>query len=106
MGAVASWHDGSIGGETMKKKVIPINPGEIESKAINLMSLIKNNEERKPADQVDHTVSVIKEDDIGVMICGSAHRLEDCFVKLIQQRPELYYVIDRALSRYAHKGIY
>ena len=26
------------------------------------------------------------------MVCGTAHKLEDCFYRLIQQRPELYYV--------------
>lgn len=69
------------------------------------MSLVKNNQSCKPADQVDLTVSVLHDNEVGVMVCGTAHKLEDCFYRLIQQRPELYYVIDKALSRYAHKGM-
>lgn len=105
MGAVASWHDGSIGGNDMAKKVNPIDPEDLQKKALELISLVRRNQNCKPADQVDHTVSVVQDDNVGIMICGSAHRLEDCFYRLIQERPEIYFVIDNALSRYAHKGM-
>ena len=73
----------------MAKKVNPIDPAEIEEKALSLMKLIRRNEERKPADRVDHTVTVITKDEIGVMVCGSAHQLEDLFVDLLAKRPEM-----------------
>ena len=43
MGAVTSWHDGSIGGQDMAKKVNPIELAEIEEKALSLMKLIRRN---------------------------------------------------------------
>lgn len=102
MGAVSSWHDGSIGGYDMAKKVNTIDPAEIKEKTLSLMKLIRRNEERKRADRVDHTVSVITKDELGVMVCGSAHQLEDLFVELIVQRPEMRQVLDNAIRRYGY----
>lgn len=82
----------------------PIDPAEIESKALSLMKLIRRNEERKPADRVDHTVSVVTKDDVGVMICGSAHMLEDLMVELLQQRPEMRQVLENAVYRYGQRN--
>lgn len=104
MGAVASWYDGSVGGQDMAKKVNPIDPAEIEEKAISLMKLIRRNEERKPADRVDHTVTVITKDELGVMVCGSAHQLEDLFVDLLAKRPEMRQVLDNAVRRYGQSN--
>ena len=104
MGAVASWHDGSIGGQDMAKKVNPIDPAEIEEKALSLMKLIRRNEERKPADRVDHTVTVITKDELGVMVCGSAHQLEDLFVEMLVQRPEMRQVLENAIYRYGQRN--
>lgn len=87
----------------MAKKVNTIDPAEIEEKALSLMKLIRRNEERKPADRVDHTVSVITKDELGVMVCGSAHQLEDLFVELIVQRPEMRQVLDNAIHRYGQR---
>lgn len=86
----------------MAKKVNTIDPAEIEEKALSLMKLIRRNEERKRADRVDHTVSVIIKDELGVMVCGSAHQLEDLFVELLGKRPEMRQVLDNAIRRYGY----
>lgn len=88
----------------MAKVVNPIDPSEIESKALSLMKLIRRNEERKPADRVDHTVTVVTQDKLGVMICGSAHELEDLIVEVIKQRPEMRQVLDNAIQRYGQRN--
>lgn len=87
----------------MAKVVNLIDPAEIESKALSLMKLIRRNEERKPSDRVDHTVTVVTKDKLGVMICGSAHELEDLMVEVIRQRPEMRQVLDNAIQRYAQR---
>lgn len=88
----------------MAKKINPIDPAEIEGKALSLMKLIRRNEERKPADRVDHTVSVITKDGLGVMVCGSAHQLEDLVLELIVQRPEMRQVLENAINRYGQRN--
>lgn len=90
----------------MARKINPIDPAEIESKALSLMKLIRRNEERKPADRVDHTVTVVTKDDLGVMICGSAHRLEDLVLELLVERPEMRQVLENAINRYGQRNQY
>lgn len=88
----------------MAQKVKPIDSAEIESKALSLMKMIRRNEERKPADRVDHTVTVVTKDKLGVMICGSAHELEDLIVEVIKQRPEMRQVLENAINRYGQRN--
>lgn len=78
----------------------PIDPAEIEAKALSLAKLIRRNEERKPADRVDHTVTVVTEDDRALMICGSAHQMTGMFVELLKKRPEFRQVMDDAVRLY------
>lgn len=85
----------------MAKKVTKqIDPAEIDAKALSLAKLIKRNEERKPEDRVDHSVSVIIEDDRALMVCGSAHMMVGMFVELLQQRPEFRQVMEDAVRKY------
>lgn len=102
MGADTFRNDGGI---AMAKNVVkPVDPAEIESKALSLMKLIRRNEERKPADRVDHTVTVVTKDKLGVMVCGSAHQLEDLFLDMIVKRPEMRQVLENAVYRYGQRN--
>ena len=77
-----------------------IDVAEIESKALSLMKLIRRNEERTPAERVDHTVTVITEEDRGLMVCGSAHQMEGMFLELLKKRPEFRQVLQDAIQKY------
>lgn len=77
-----------------------IDVTEIESKALSLMKLVRRNEERKPAERVDHTVTVIIEEDRGLMVCGSAHQMEGMFLELLKKRPEFRQVFQDAIQKY------
>lgn len=77
-----------------------IDVAEIESKALSLMKLVRRNEERKPAERVDHTVTVIIEEDRGLMVCGSAHQMVGMFVDLLKKRPEFRQVLQDSIQKY------
>lgn len=81
-----------------------IDPAEIDAKALSLAKLVKRNEERKPEDRVDHSVSVIIEDDRALMVCGSAHMMVGMFVELLQQRPEFRQVMEDAVRKYGQNN--
>ena len=81
-----------------------IDPAEIDAKALSLAKLVKRNEERKPEDRVDHSVSVIIEDDRALMVCGSAHMMVGVFVELLQQRPEFRQVMEDAVRKYGQSN--
>lgn len=77
-----------------------IDVAEIESKALSLMKLVRRNEERKPEERVDHTVTVITEEDRGLLVCGSAHQMVGMFVDLLKKRPEFRQVLQDAIQKY------
>lgn len=79
-------------------------PEEIEREALSLAKKIKKNEDAKPGDQVDHSVTVLIEEDRTVMICGSAGLLEDMFVELLKKRPEMRQVLENAINRYGQRN--
>ena len=81
-----------------------IDPAEIDAKALSLAKLVKRNEERKPEDRVDHSVSVIIEDDRALMVCGSAHMMVGMFVELLKQRPEFRQVMEDAVRKYGQNN--
>lgn len=81
-----------------------IDPAEIDAKALSLAKLVKRNEERKPEDRVNHSVSVILEDDRALMVCGSAHMMVGMFVELLQQRPEFRQVMEEAVRKYGQNN--
>ena len=81
-----------------------IDPAEIDAKALSLAKLVKRNEERKPEDRVDHSVSVIIEDDRALMVCGSAHMMVGMFVELLQERPEFRQVMEDAVRKYGQNN--
>lgn len=81
-----------------------IDPTEIDAKALSLAKLVKRNEERKPEERVDHSVSVIIEDDRALMVCGSAHMMVGMFVELLQQRPEFRQVMEDAVRKYGQNN--
>lgn len=77
---------------------------EIEREALSLAKKIKRNEEAKPDDQVDHSVTVLIEKDKAVMVCGSAGLLEDMFVDILNRRPEMRQVLENAIYRYGQRN--
>ena len=81
-----------------------IDPAEIDAKALSLAKLVKRNEERKLEERVDHSVSVIIEDDRALMVCGSAHMMVGMFVELLQQRPEFRQVMEDAVRKYGQNN--
>ena len=81
-----------------------IDPAEIDAKALSLAKLVKRNEERKPEDRVDHSVSVIIEDNRALMVCGSAHMMVGMFVELLQERPEFRQVMEDAVRKYGQNN--
>ena len=81
-----------------------IDPAEIDAKALSLAKLVKRNEERKPEDRVDHSVSVIIEDNRALMVCGSAHMMVGMFVELLKQRPEFRQVMEDAVRKYGQNN--
>ena len=101
MGAVASWHDRSIGGMAMKKQIIS---SEINAQALELAKAVRSNQERKRKDRIDHTVSVIINEDKALMVCGSAHEMVGMFTDLIKKRPEFLQVLNDAIRKYGYSN--
>ena len=77
-----------------------IDPAEIDAKALALAKLVKRTEERKPEDRVDHSVTVIIEDDRALLVGGSAPMMAGMFVELLKQRPEFRQVLEDAVRKY------
>ena len=73
---------------------------ELQEQALALIHAIKKNQSSKKADKVDHTISVITEEDRGIVVCGSAHRMTGIFVELLKERPEFHTVLSDALRQY------
>ena len=65
-----------------------------------LVHEVKVNESRKPEDRVNYTATVVDDQKAGVfvMVNGSAHKLEGCFIELFTRRPELRHVVQSALD--------
>lgn len=66
-----------------------------------LLHEVKVNEKRKPEERTTHTATVVGSERSGtyILVNGSAHKLEDSFVKLFTSRPELRSVVQNALDR-------
>ena len=77
---------------------------DIQDKVNELVKLVDWNERRRPENRADHTVSAVVKEDRVVVISGSAHQLEDLFVELIHQRPELRQVFENAVYRYGQRN--
>lgn len=84
-----------------KKETLTLH---IQEEVRELVRLTKYNELQKPEDRADHTVSVVARDDLAVIISGSAHKLEDLFVDLLNARPEMRQVLDNAVYRYGQRN--
>lgn len=78
--------------------------GELEDRALALIKDIGKNQTAKPTEQIDHTVTVICEEDRGLMVCGSAHRMREMFVELIRKRPEFRQVLSDAVTAYGNSN--
>lgn len=85
----------------MKKKIIS---SEINDQALALAHAVKVNQEHKRKDRIDHTVSVIINENKALMVCGSAHEMVDMFTELIKQRPEFRQVLDDAIRKYGYSN--
>lgn len=77
---------------------------ELEERALALIKDIGLNQAAKPADKIDHTVTVIHEEDRALMVCGSAHRMKKMFMELIRKRPEFRQVLSDAVTAYGNSN--
>ena len=101
MGAAAFRNDRSIGGMAMKKQIIS---SEINAQALELAKAVRSNQERKRKDRVDHSVTVVIDEDRALVVCGSAHQLTGMFVDLIKERPEFRQVMEDAIRQYGYSN--
>ena len=69
-----------------------------------LVHEVKANDCRKPEERVSYTATVVEDQKAGtyILVNGSAHQLEDCFMELFSSRPELRLVVQSALDRKYH----
>lgn len=76
-----------------------LNP--IDLMCRELAKEVRLNENRKPEEKVCYTATVVEDQKTGtyILVNGSAHQLEDCFIELFSRRPELRQVVQSALDR-------
>lgn len=79
-------------------------PDDIDVTALDFIKTIRITEEDKPKDKKDHTTTVVIEGDRGLVVCGSAHRMEGLFVQLIKERPEFRQVLVNAVNAYGNSN--
>lgn len=77
----------------------PLSP--IDLMCQQLVHEVKVNENRKPEERVCYTATVVEDPKTGtcILVNGSAHQLEDCFIELFSRRPELRSVVQSALDK-------
>lgn len=73
----------------------------IDALCQQLVHEVKVNESRKPEERMTYTATVVEDAKAGtyILVNGSAHQLEDCFIELLSRRPELRSVVQSALDR-------
>lgn len=72
----------------------------ISGRLQELVKLDEMNEQLKPDDKVEHSVSVVSDKENTIVVSGSAHKLEGLFIELIKRRPELRQVLADAAYHY------
>ena len=62
---------------------------------------VRLNENRKPEERTTYTATVVGDEKAGcyIVIEGSAHKMEGCFIELFKRRPELRKVVHDVLGR-------
>lgn len=83
--------------------------GDMGNEAINPIDLmcrelareVRMNENRKPAEKICYTATVVGDDKKGcyIVIEGSAHQMADSFTELFKRRPELRQVVQGVLDK-------
>ena len=85
-------------------KKLNLETESLHEQALALIKAVKKSEDSKKKDEVKHTVTVITEEDRGLLICGSAHQMTDMFVELMNKRPEFRQVLDDAIKKYGYSN--
>ncbi|MGM9739825.1 MAG: hypothetical protein ACI3ZP_04395 [Candidatus Cryptobacteroides sp.] len=71
---------------------------DIKDAAERLYHLLKVNEQRSPETKVDVATTVSLKEGGFIAVCGSAHRMQDAFIDLFKNRPEMRSVVQGALD--------
>ena len=77
------------------------NP-EIGRKAHELEVAVRINNALPHDRRESHNATIVCEGDVTILVNGSAHVMEDLWVKLFTERPELRSVVQHALDRMYH----
>lgn len=73
----------------------------IDALCRQLVHEVKVDENRKPEERTTYTATVVGDEKAGcyIVIEGSAHKMEGCFIELFKRRPELRKVVHDVLGR-------
>lgn len=81
------------------EKELAIGPRVIRRRRNALAEAIRDNRKLPPEKQVTHCVTLLEDKDRMILIDGSAHEMEELFVRFFEERPEMRQVVESALKK-------
>lgn len=78
---------------------LALGPRVIRRRRNALAEAIKDNRKLPPEERVTHSVTLLEDKDRMILIDGSAHEMEDLFVRFFEERPEMRQVVESALRK-------
>ena len=81
----------------MKKADIIIS--EVRARKYLLAEVLKENHRLPPEDRATNTMTIVEEGERMIIVDGSAHEMEDLFVRFFEERPEMRQVVESALQK-------
>lgn len=81
------------------KRDSAIGTREIRRRRNALAEAIRDNGKLPPEERVTHSVTLLEDKDKMIIVDGSAHEMEDLFVRFFEERPEMRQVVESALRK-------
>ena len=72
---------------------------EVRARKYLLVEVLKENNRLPPDERATNTMTIIEERDRMIIVDGSAHEMEDLFVRFFEERPEMRQVVESALQK-------
>ena len=72
---------------------------EIRARRYLLAEVLKENDRLPPGERATNTATLVENGDRMIIVDGSAHEMEDLFVRFFEERPEMRQVVESALQK-------
>ena len=72
---------------------------EVRARRYLLGEVLKENDRLPPEERATNTMTIVEEGDRMIIVDGSAQEMEDLFVRVFEERPEMRQVVESALHK-------